>query len=131
MKIVLAVLSIFAVLFSAKTGWAFNGTVSSTSAVGSSQISVTVTNTDNSETIVITVTNAPTGASPTPTGASPTPTSASPTPTSSPAPTATCPPGQVLCADGCKNLNVDVNNCGNCGSVCAVANGVPGCVNGN
>jgi hypothetical protein len=54
-----------------------------------------------------------------------------PTPTSSPTATATCPPGQVLCAGGCKDLNVDVNNCGSCGNVCAVANGIPGCVNGH
>src|SRR5262249_47542564 len=121
MKIVLTVLSIFVVLFSAQTGWSFNGTVSSTSAVGSSQISVTVTNHENCATTITTVPNAPTGAwttptsasptqtsapptptsaPPTPTGASPTPTSASPTPTSSPTPTATCPPGQVLCAGG-------------------------------
>jgi hypothetical protein len=56
--------------------------------------------------------------------------SPSPTPISSPTPTATCPPGQVLCAGGCKDLHVDVNNCGSCGNVCAVANGIPGCVNG-
>ena len=68
-----------------------------------------------SETITITV-NASAGASP--------------TPTSSPTPTATCPPGQVLCAGVCKDLTVDVNNCGVCGNVCAVANGNSACVSG-
>lgn len=68
---VIRTLSIFCALFCAETGWAFTGTVSSTSAVGSNQISVTVSNTDNSETITITVTNAPTSPSPTPVSPSP------------------------------------------------------------
>ncbi len=86
------VLIIFGCLLSAQIGWAFNGTVSTTSTAPGSQISVTVSNTDNSETITITVTNAPTTPSPTPTTPSPGPTTPSPAPTSpSPAPTSPSP----------------------------------------
>jgi hypothetical protein len=113
LKTVLMMLRIFAAFFFAETGWASDGTVY-TSALGSSQISVTTNTTDNSQTITITVTNAPT--------------SASPTPTASPSPRATCPPGQVLCAGGCSDPMTDRNNCGGCGQVCGP---LQTCINGH
>ena len=70
------ILITFGALFCVQTAWPFNGTVSSTSAAPGSQVSVTVNTTDNSQTVTITVTNAPTTPSPAPTtGPSAAPTS--------------------------------------------------------
>ena len=85
------VLIIVGCFLSAQMGWALNGTVSTTSTAPGSQVSVTVSNTENSETITITVTNASATPSPAPTTPLPVPTSPSPSQTS-PSPAPNSPP---------------------------------------
>jgi hypothetical protein len=41
-----------------------------------------------------------------------------------------CPTGQTCCGGGCVDPQANAAHCGGCGSVCAVPNGAPACVNG-